>query len=296
MNMIQSFFSGLRDFLNIPLFVLGKSQFTLWSIVYIILLVSLLFYLTDKLKTWIVQGLQKKKNIGIGISEATGSIIRYTVIFIGFLMILQSAGVDLSAITVLAGALGIGVGFGLQNITSNFVSGIIILFERPIKVGDRIQVNEVLGNVINISPRATTVVTNENISIIVPNSEFISSTVINWSHTDRLVRRSIPVGVSYGSDPEVVRAALFEVAAEHPGILKNPEPQVLLDEFGDSALNFLLRVWTDTYTDNPLVLRSEINYLIFKKLKAHDIEIPFPQRDLHLKSGFTRETRQGEKP
>ncbi len=293
MEMIQSFFSKLGDYLNMTLFVLGKTQFTLWSVVYILIMVSLLFFLTDKFKSWIVQGLQKKKNIGIGISEATGSIIRYVIIFVGFLMILQSAGVDLSAITVLAGALGIGVGFGLQNITSNFVSGIIILFERPIKVGDRIQVNEVLGNVVNISPRATTVVTNENISIIVPNSEFISSTVINWSHTDRLVRRSIPVGVSYGADPEIVRDVLMAVAAEHPGILKSPEPQVLLDEFGDSALNFLLRVWTDTYTDRPLVFRSEINYMIFKKLKEQGIEIPFPQRDLHLRSGFTQEKEKG---
>ncbi len=293
MTMIQSFLSQLRDFLNIPLFSLGNSQFTFWSVIYIILMVFLLFYLTDKMRRGIVQGLQKKKNIGIGISEATGSIIRYVVISIGFLMILQSAGIDLSALTVLAGALGIGVGFGLQNITSNFVSGIIILFERPIKVGDRIEVNEVLGDVVNISPRATTIVTNENISIIVPNSEFISSAVINWSHTDRLVRRSIPIGVSYGADPEVVKEVLMQVAESHPGVLKNPDPQVLLDEFGDSSLNFLLRIWTDTYTERPIILRSELNYMIFKKLKENHIEIPFPQRDLHIRSGLIREDAEG---
>lgn len=291
MQVVQSFFIRLRDLLNIPLFTLGKGQFTLWSIVYIILLLTLLFYLSAKMKSWIVQGLQKKKNLGVGISEATGSIIRYLVISIGFLMILESAGVDLSAITVLAGALGIGVGFGLQNITSNFVSGIIILFERPIKVGDRIEVNQILGDVVNISPRATTIVTNENISIIVPNSEFISSTVTNWSHTDRLVRRDIPIGVSYGSDPDEVRELLLAVAAQHPGVLKEPEPQVLLDAFGDSALNFLLRIWTDTYTERPIILRSELNYMIFKKLKENHIETPFPQRDLHLRSGFIREEK-----
>ena len=226
----------------------------------------------------------QQKNIDIGISEATGSIVRYVVISIGFLMILQSAGVDLSAITVLAGALGIGVGFGLQNITSNFVSGIIILFERPIKVGDRIEVNNILGDVVNISPRATTIVSNDNISIIVPNSEFISSTVINWSHTDRLVRYNVPVGVSYNSDPEAVRDILLEAAEEHIGVLEKPEPQVLLDEFADSALIFILRVWTKTFTERPLILRSELNYIIFKKLKAQGVEIPFPQRDIHIRS------------
>ncbi len=283
--MIKTFFSQLLDYLNIPLFVLGKSQFTLWSIVYILVLLSLLFYLTAKMRVWVVRVLRSKKNIDVGISEATGSIVRYVLISIGFLMILQSAGVDLSAITVLAGALGIGVGFGLQNITSNFVSGIIILFERPIKVGDRIEVNNILGDVVSISPRATTIVSNDNISIIVPNSEFISSTVINWSHSDRLVRYKIPVGVSYDSDPEVVRDILLEAAAEHPGVLKKPETQVLLDEFADSALVFMLNVWTNTFTERPLILRSELNYIIFKKLKAHGVEIPFPQRDLHIRSG-----------
>ncbi|NOY83937.1 MAG: mechanosensitive ion channel family protein [Nitrospirae bacterium] len=283
--MIKTFFSQLLDYLNIPLFVLGKSQFTLWSIVYILILLTLLFYLTAKMRVWVVRVLRSKKNIDVGVSEATGSIVRYVLISIGFLMILQSAGVDLSAITVLAGALGIGVGFGLQNITSNFVSGIIILFERPIKVGDRIEVNNILGDVVNISPRATTIVSNDNISIIVPNSEFISSTVINWSHTDRLVRYRIPVGVSYDSDPEAVRDILLEAAAEHPGVLKNPEAQVLLDEFADSALIFILSVWTNTFTERPLILRSELNYIIFKKLKAHGVEIPFPQRDLHIRSG-----------
>ncbi len=287
--MLQSFFSQLRDYLNIPLFVLGKTQFTLWSVVYILLLVTLLFFLTAKMRSWIVQVLRTKKNIDVGISEATGSIVRYVLITIGFLMILQSAGVDLSAITVLAGALGIGVGFGLQNITSNFVSGIIILFERPIKVGDRIEVNNIMGDVVNISPRATTVVTNDNISIIVPNSEFISSIVTNWSHTDRLVRYSIPVGVSYDADPEAVREILLGVAASHPGVLQDPAPQVLLDEFADSALNFKLRIWTNTFTERPLLLRSELNYMILKKLKDGGVEIPFPQRDLHIRSGRIRQ-------
>ncbi len=180
---------------------------------------------------------------------------------------------------------GIGIGFGLQNITNNFVSGLIILFERPIKVGDRIEVGNVAGDVVNISARATTVVTNDNIAIIVPNSEFTSSTVINWSYTDRDVRFNIPVGVSYSSDPEVVGKLLLEVAHDHAGVLKEPKPDVLFEEFGESSLNFVLRVWTRDYTTRPGVFKSELNYRISKKFKEHGIEIPFPQRDIHIRSG-----------
>jgi small-conductance mechanosensitive channel len=177
------------------------------------------------------------------------------------------------------------VGFGLQNITNNFVSGLILLFERPIKVGDRIDVGNVTGDVVKISPRATTIVTNDNIAIIVPNSEFISSQVINWSYANRDVRLNFPVGVAYHSDPELVRKALLEVAADHPGVLKERNADLLLQEFGDSSLNFILRVWTRGYTTTPGVLRSELNYAICRKFKERGIEIPFPQRDLHVRSG-----------
>jgi small-conductance mechanosensitive channel len=177
------------------------------------------------------------------------------------------------------------VGFGLQNITGNFFSGLIILVERPIKVGDRIEVGSVSGDVARISLRATTIITNDNIAIIVPNSDFINSRVTNWSYTDRDVRFKYRVGVSYKSDPDLVRRVLLEVAAGHPGVLKLPAADVLLQEFGDSALNFELRVWTREYTTRPGVLQSELNYEIVKALKAHAIEIPFPQRDVHIRSG-----------
>ncbi|MFQ5596693.1 MAG: mechanosensitive ion channel family protein [Nitrospiria bacterium] len=285
MSIFQAFLGQVNTLLNTTLFTLGKSEFTLLTLIYIAVLVSMLFYLTKKMKTWIVLTLQKKINVGIGISEATGSILRYVFISIGLVMILQSAGIDLSTFTVFAGALGIGFAFGLQNITSNFVSGIIILFERPIKVGDRIEVKDIHGDVVNISPRATTIVTNDNIAIIVPNSDFITSTVTNWSYTDQRVRFSIPFGVSYHAEPERVRQMIKDVALTHPSVLKNPKPEVLLDEFGDSSLNFLLRVWTIDFTARPRVLKSELNYLIFHTLKEHGIEIPFPQRDLHIRNG-----------
>ncbi len=285
MNVLQDFLERFRSVINFPIFTLGGTLFTLWSLLYIVALLAVLFYLSGKLKRWVVDQLLSRSNVDIGIRQATGTIIRYIVVGIGFLAILQSAGINLSALTIIAGALGIGVGLGLQSITNNFVSGIIILFGRPIKVGDRIEVNDVVGDVINISPRATTVVTNDNIAMIVPNSEFISSTVTNWSYTDRKVRFSIPVPVSYRSDPERVRALLMEVAEAHPGVLGEPEPDVLLDGFGDSALNFVLRVWSQRYTSRPGVLRSELNYAIIKKFREEGIEIPFPQRDIHIRDG-----------
>jgi small-conductance mechanosensitive channel len=285
MEPLRRFLGQIKQFLDIPLFTLGETPFTLWSFLYLMILLVLLFYLTGKLKKWIEEQLLASKGVDIGVRQAAGSIVRYLVISIGFLIILQTAGIDLSTLTILASALGIGVGFGLQNITNNFVSGLIILFERPIKVGDRIEVGNVNGDVMRISPRATTILTNDNIAIIVPNSEFISSTVINWSYITRDVRFNFPVGVSYHADPEIVRKLLLDVALDHPGVLKDRKPDVLLQEFGDSSVNYVLRVWTREYTDRPGVLRSELNYAISKKFKEHGVEIPFPQRDIHIRSG-----------
>lgn len=285
MEALREFLVQLRDWLDIPLIPIGGTRFTLWMLLYLLVLFALLVYVTGKLKGWMVERLLARTRIDIGVRQAVGSIFRYVIVAIGFMIILQTAGINLSALTVLAGALGIGVGFGLQNITNNFLSGLIILFERPIKVGDRIDVGSVTGDVVKISPRATTIVTNDNIAIIVPNSEFISSQVINWSYTNRDVRLNFPVGVAYHSDPELVRKTLLEVAAGHPGVLKDRNADVLLQEFGDSSLNFILRVWTRDYTTTPGVLRSELNYAICKKFKEHGIEIPFPQRDLHVRSG-----------
>jgi small-conductance mechanosensitive channel len=163
------------------------------------------------------------------------------------------------------------------------VSGIIILFERPIKIGDRIELGKVTGNVTKVSLRATTIRTNDNISIIVPNSEFISSVVINWSHTDKTVRFSFPVGVSYKEDPENIKNILFAIAEENPDVLSEPKPDVLFNEYGDSALMFNLSVWTNTYSDKPAVLKSQLYFEIFKKFKEAGVEIPFPQRDLYVK-------------
>lgn len=285
MESLLQLFRQIKSFLDIPVFSSGSSSVTLWTLVILIIFTLLLFSITRWLKVWIVTRLLAKSNVELGVRLAVGAIVRYIVIAVGLIVILQTTGIDLSTVTILAGALGVGVGFGLQNITNNFVSGFLLLIERPIKVGDRIEVGPVTGDVVNIALRATTVVTNDNIAIIVPNSEFVSSRVTNWSYTDRNVRFNFPIGVSYRSDPELVRQLLLQVADQHAGVLKDPKPDALLHEFGDSALNFILRVWTKQYSTTPGVLRSELNFMILKTFKEQGIEIPYPQRDLHIRSG-----------
>ncbi|OQW57656.1 MAG: mechanosensitive ion channel protein MscS [Nitrospira sp. ST-bin4] len=285
MDTLQEIPGLIKGWLNIPLFKIGADPVTLWTIVSLVVLFVLLLWLTKKLKNLIVLKLLANSRIDIGVRQATGSIVRYIIIAIGFVVILQTVGIDLSTVTVLAGALGIGVGFGLQSITNNLVSGLILLFERPIKIGDRIEVGEVTGDVVDISVRATTVITNDNIAIIIPNAEFIGSTVTNWSYTTRDVRFNFPVRVSYREDPEAVRKLLLEVAGSHPGVLQERKSDVLFQEFGESCFQFILRVWTRDYTDRPGVLRSELNYAISRKFREHGIEIPYPQRDIHIKDG-----------
>ncbi len=251
------------------------------------LLIVLLVFLSGKLKSIFVKQILSKYSEDIGVSQSIGTIIQYFFIVLGAFIIIQSSGINLGSLNVLAGALGVGIGFGMQNIANNFISGLIILFERPIKVGDRIEVGNVSGDVVKVSSRATTVNTNDNISIIIPNSDLINKQVINWSHNDRRIRFHVPVGVSYKEDPSVIKKLLLEVAENHSDILKRPKPDVLFIGYGESSLDFDLMVWTNTYIDRPIILKSQLYYQIFETFKEHNIEIPYPQRDLHLKSGWS---------
>ncbi|SMG16508.1 Mechanosensitive ion channel [Marivirga sericea] len=290
---MESFESGIKDFwaklqelLNVVIFDIKGSDFTLLTLLFIIISSILLVFLSKRISRILVKRILNKYIKDTGVTDSIGTIFRYSLIVIGFITIFQSAGFDLSTLGLLAGALGVGIGFGLQNVTNNFISGIIILFERPIKVGDRIEVGDINGDVYSISMRSTTVITNDNISVIVPNSEFINSQVINWSHNDRRVRFKFPLGVSYNEDPERVRKLVLEVANEHPGVLDEPGADLWFEGYGDSSLDFNLTVWTSDFIQRPGVLKSQLYYAVFKKFGEHKIEIPFPQRDLHLKSGW----------
>lgn len=282
METIHDLFETIRGYLDVSFLKFGGASVTLWTLIQFIVLVALLIYLSGKLRTWIIEGLLARTRMDLGVRQAAGSILRYAVIAIGFVVILQTAGIDLTALNVLAGAVGIGLGFGLQNIVNNFISGVIILFERPIKVGDRIEVGGVEGDVVHIGGRSTTVVTNDNISIIVPNSKFITENVINWSHNDRKVRFRIPVTVAYGSNLDLVERLLLEVAAANPDVLEQPAPGVRLMEFGTSGLCFELRVWSTTLIHRKGLLMSSLNYAICRVFAEQGIEIPFPRQDVRL--------------
>lgn len=276
----------VRKLLNVPLIKLKGMEITLWAVLYFIVLFFLLFYLTGKLKKWLVDRLLAKFYVEVGVREAIGTIIRYFVIVVGFVIILQTAGIDLTALNVLAGAVGLGLGFGLQNIVSNFVCGIIILFERPIKVGDRIEVGNVEGAVRRINARSTTVVTNDNISIIVPNSKFVTENVVNWSHDNHNVRFKIPVPVPYGCDVRLVERLLLEAAAENEDILEKPAPGVRFLQYTGSGLGFELRAWTTTMVHRKGMLVSALNFAIYDKFNEHGIKVSnISLRDVRIREG-----------
>ncbi|HEX5884366.1 MAG TPA: mechanosensitive ion channel domain-containing protein [Pyrinomonadaceae bacterium] len=246
--------------------------------------VILLVFISGKGKS-LVNRVLARRGVDLGVREATGAIVRYLLLFIGLLVILQTIGIDLTALSILTGAVGLGIGFGLQNIASNFISGIIILFERPVRIGDRIAVGDIEGDVVRIGARSTTVLTNDNIDIIIPNSKLITENVVNWTHGERKVRFRIPVSVAYSVDIRKVEQALVEAAKDVYDVLESPAPVVRFIQFGENGLEFELRAWTTTLVQRRGKFTSAINFAIYDKFKEHEIEVPYPQRDIHIRSG-----------
>jgi len=218
-----------------------------------------------------------------GSSYAISTLLHYVILLAGFFFAVAALGVDMTKFTVLAGAFGVGIGFGLQNIVNNFVSGLILLFEQPVKVGDVVQVQSDIGVIRRIGIRASIIRLFDSSELIVPNGQLISDKVTNWTLSNRQRRIEIKVGVAYGTDPKRVIALLTEVAGTHPLVEKNPAPQTLMTDFGTDSLNFSVRLWTDEY-DQWLQIKSDVAVAITEALAEAKISIPFPQRDLHLQS------------
>jgi small-conductance mechanosensitive channel len=275
-------FREVRDVIFTP-FKMGTSEISVFTMFQVVVFIGAILLSAGMARRVLLKQILSKTPLDLGIQHAVATFTQYFVLVIGFMVGLPTVGIDLSALTFIAGAVGVGVGFGLQNVTNNFISGIIILFERPIKIGDRIEVGDVNGDVVHIAARSTTVRTNDNIAIIIPNSSFISSNVINWSHGDSKVRFRVPVGVAYSSDVRTVERLLLEVAKENENVLEDPPSRVVFKEFGESALRFELRVWSSRLLHRRGVLISQLNFAIFEKFKEHGIQIPYPQRDLHFK-------------
>ena len=261
------------------------------SLIQIFMLVGLLilvFWLAARTKRLLFERFLKDTGLNRSLQYAIAQIVSNAVLIVGVIVVLENTGIHLAALTVFAGAAGVGVGFGLQNIASNFISGLVILAERPITIGDRVEVAGIAGQVREIRARSTVILTNDNIAMIVPNSKFIDSPVTNWTYGDPTVRFRIPVGVAYGSDPEKVREALLAAARENNDTLEIPAPSVFLDKFGESSIHFELVVWSHEMSSRPRRYRSDLNFAIEKHLRASGIEIPNPQRDLHFRSGVVK--------
>jgi small-conductance mechanosensitive channel len=218
-----------------------------------------------------------------GLGFAVTSTVQYTVVGVGFLLAISAAGVDLNRVSLLAGALGVGVGFGLQNVVNNFVSGLILLYERPVQIGDMVEVGGVTGEVRRIGIRSSTIRTFQGAEVIVPNGNLISDKVVNWTFSDRRRRMEVKVGVAYGTDPERVIALLESVARAHPDVLDEPPAQALFVGFGESSLDFELRAWSALF-ENYVITQSQLAVAVSRALAEAGIEIPFPQRDLHLRT------------
>ncbi|MCA9399157.1 MAG: mechanosensitive ion channel, partial [Candidatus Omnitrophica bacterium] len=208
-------------------------------------------------------------------------ILHYVFICVAIVLAAQCVGLNFGTLAVAFGFLGVGIGLGLQNITANFVSGLILLLERPVRIGDLINIDGKISEVIGINMRVTVVRTFDNVTVLVPNTKLVENEVINWTVDDPRTRIHCPVGVAYGSDTTKVKEVLLAVAKNHKDVLEKPEPEVRFLEFGDSSLNFDLLIWTSK-PENQKVLRSDINFMIDAAFREHDIKIPFPQRDIHL--------------
>lgn len=216
--------------------------------------------------------------------ETVAQVVTYGLIFLGTIVVLQLWGLDLSSLTIVASVVGVGIGLGLQGIAKEFISGLVLIFERPIRVGDFVNVGELMGTVEHISVRSTELRTLDELSIIIPNSRFLEAEVINWTHHSPVSRLKVPVGVAYGSNLTVVRSALIDAAKEHADVLAEPTPRVFFKGFGDNSLNFELLIWISE-PRQQFRIKSDIYFRIEAILRHRNVEIPFPQRDLHVRSG-----------
>lgn len=281
MDWLRELTQALRSLVDFPLLRLGDVTVSVRAVVHVLLFAALVIYAAVLLRRFLAR-LLRRTRLDESARQATVSVAQYVVVLVGLLVVLQTAGIDVTTFNVIAGAVGLGVGIGMQTIAANFFSGLILMVERPIKVGDRIDVGGVEGDVVRIGVRSTVVLSNDGIAIIIPNSRLIVENVINWSHSGETVRFSVTVTVAYDSDPTVVEEALLAAAASCADVLSEPPPSVRLKELGDHGLRFELRAWSSTLMHRKGVLTSHLNLAMYRALRERHIEIPYPQRVIRI--------------
>jgi small-conductance mechanosensitive channel len=293
---VESIWNAIREIANVQ-WGFGSVKLTVGNLIAFAIGIVIAVSVSRFIRFALDEDIFPRLNVASGKAAAASRLIYYALLTLGFLFALASAGFELSQLTLLISALGVGIGFGLQGIVNNFVSGLVVAFERPFQVGDMIEVGTLMGRVRTIGLRSSTIRTFDGAEIIVPNANLISGELINWTLSDRRRRIDIPVDVAYGSDIEKVREILLKVAAEHPNAMEDPEPWVLFRGFGDDGLKFELRFWTPD-ADERLRVFSDVGMQINAEFEAAGIDVPFPQRDLHLRttSDEVQKALQGKKP
>jgi small-conductance mechanosensitive channel len=272
---------AFRDLLAYQISV-GALEFTVASVFTFLLVCLSALAASHLLRLFLAPRLFDRMALGRGTGAAVSKLIHYAMLSAGFLLALAAAGIDLDRFSVVAGGLGVGVAFGLQNILSNFVSGLILLFERPVHVGDQVTVGVTSGEVTDIGIRASTIRTWDGADVVIPNASLITSDFTNWTLSDDRRRSEVVVGAAYGCNPERVIEILKEVARAHPKVQKHPEPFALFIGFGDSSLNFVLRYWT--FLECHVEVNSDLHREVYRRFTEAGIEIPFPQRDIHVRT------------
>ena len=298
---VKTAYIRIADLADITLFSIGETPVAGGDILRVLVILAIAFLLSRGIRH-AIRRFGDSESAGTQASLYTvGRLSHYTIIIFGLIIALSSIGLDFGKLALVAGALSVGIGFGLQSIVNNFVSGLIILFEHSLRVGDYIELDTGLtGTVKAINVRSTLINTNDNIDIVVPNSEFVTTRLTNWTLGERILRVRIPFGVAYGSDKDLVKKAALEAAADVQYTLthmRGREPDVWLVEYGDNSLNFLLLVWVNLQgARRPTRTRSAYLWALETKLSEYGIEIPFPQRDLHLRSGWQVEQPPATEP
>ncbi|MFO7683110.1 MAG: mechanosensitive ion channel [Chloroflexota bacterium] len=277
-------FIDIRSILDIQILIALNTEITLGSLV----LAALWFYGFTILSWVLVEALQKvvlpRTQAKSGVIHSITTLSRYSIKIIGVLVVFGTLGVDLTSLALIGTGLTVGIGFGLQQVVSNFISGLMLLFEQSLRPGDVIEINNQLGTVQELNMRSTTIRTVDA-DIVVPNETFLTTQLITYTKSNLLMRVLVPIGVSYKSDPKEVRRVLLATAVEHGLVLNDPEPYVFFDAFGDSSINFTLVAWIAEPTNRRRV-QSDLNFMVWEAMAKHGIEIPFPQRDLNLGDGW----------
>ena len=272
--------------MSIPVLVLAGATITFWTIVSVVVILMAFFYASRLLRAYLDYRVYPQLGIDQGLGYVLNTLLNYVFLGIGLLISLRLVGLDLRLLLVFAGAVGIGVGLGLQSLAANIISGFIIIFGGKVRKGDWIEVGGTLGEVTDIYLGTAKIRTRDNVEYLIPNAQLVTSTIINYSLSSAFIRMDLAVGVSYSADPRQVEKILVDAAARDPLVSDYRTPSVRFVGYGDNSINFELLFWIDVRHTARRLVRSNLYFAVFEALQAAGIEIPFPQRDLHIRSGL----------